>query len=183
MSFLEKVSSFLRSILATAVFFSVSSCATVERVYYEHNPSREFSETRNTEGSYIQPFIDQNIIFAVDVKAASRQTYYVWLGLYSVEENRSVYIEKATLAINDVVRTESFLNKNLALDEKLSGSEGMFQNNRSSLKLFVLEEAFLESEPDLKDIELSVYYEIGGRKAIMRFSLKRRVEEYVVYPT
>ena len=171
---------FLRTVFFVGVFSSLFSCKTTELVFYEHLPSSSFYENYELDNPALEEYRADEILFVISIKATRNRTeYIVWQGLYSKLSNKAVKIEKAILC-GDNLTAETVLSQIVLLDDEiekaslLAGSARLFQVNAGS---------FEGLSNTREDIYLTVYYEIDGRKGVMNYLLKRRIEKQNIYPT
>lgn len=164
------------------VLFVLASCKFTELVFYEHGPSKEFYENYDIDEPALQPFIDDGVLFVVDVKAATHEEYFIWLGLYSERKGRSVVIKRVILS-NDANEESAIFNTTLLISEPVNKA-ALYQNPQDTLKLFEVGENSLGGVSGAaKTVFLKVFYEIDGKEGVMNYELKRRVEKQNVFPT
>ncbi|MGQ7246177.1 hypothetical protein ACUN9Y_02430 [Halomonas sp. V046] len=181
-SIIKKINKALFFLEGLASILLLSACGTTEMVYYEHQPSEAFYSHRELSAPELKNFTADGILFTVDVNAAMLNKYFLWLGVYTLKEGADITIEKASVfnGENELART---FNLNLLLDEDITG-DGFYQNQDDTLKLFELNNDYLEKSLENEiSVTLKVFYVIEGKRGVMEFTLDRRVEKQVVYPT
>ena len=187
----------LKSIIVTVSVLCalrmLTACETVEMVFYDHEPSETFYHEFDIGAVYLEPFIDSEICFTVDLKATDhRNQYIVWLGLDTFKKNKEVKVKKAiiqggswkeeyildkTVMIEDVYdeRTQRvLLGKVIAPLNLLRESVELFQ-----IKSSVLKTAYQEGG----HLRLKVFYEVEGKDGFKQYELKQRIERHTVFPT
>ena len=177
--FVKKV---LLNFMVISGLFSLGACKTTELVFYEHEASKSFYQNYNIAALELKPFTDDDIIFAVSLKAATYTEYFVWLGLYSEKKDAVVKIKKAIL-FKGKNRVSSEYNSEIMLNN-YDESIGLHTNSADTLKLFEADSEFLSKlSGDGENLYLKVFYEIDGNEGVIDYVLKRRTEKYNVYPT
>lgn len=94
MSYIDLLKIAVVFLVMLCVLFFLVSCKFTELVFYEHGPSKKFYENYDMSAPDLQLFTADDILFAVDVKVATHEKYFVWLSLYSENKGKSVAIKK-----------------------------------------------------------------------------------------
>ncbi len=159
----------------------LTACEFSERTFYEHEPSKAFFRTNDIENPDLAEFIDDGIVFVIDVKGIRRrEDYVVWLGLYSRSEGARVSFRRAEIRGNGWQQA-ALVNEEVAIEENSRG-EGLY---RGVLKLFEIRADVLEKVFDggAEHLSLKVFYSSQQGYAFKEFRLIRRVETHPLFPT
>lgn len=129
----------IKSIRAGAFFIAaimLSSCRTTEIIHYVHEPSESFYRDMNFTAGDLIEFKPDGVLFVVDVKSINKNTYIIWLGLYS-EHQESILINEAYISGNSQKKA-ALLNKTINVDSTAPDTSLL----KSSLQLFRIESMF-----------------------------------------
>ena len=194
-SYITRLRLYLTSLIILCLSLFLSSCGTSSLVFYEHGPSVEFYKNYDINNPSLQPFKDSGIFFTVtSTPRTNFSEYVVWLGLSSEQENRSVKIDKAIIQGTDweqisTLQQEFFIEKTYDQEDLLQGiaSKSYFDHEKLfilDIDLFLIEKEMLEQiYQDESSLNVQIFYQIDGKKGVMNYQLKRRVETYLNYPT
>ena len=166
-------------ICAIVVGLFLTSCRFAELVFYEHEPSKSFYQTKDFKVADAA-FVSNEILFVVDVKAVSqREDLIFWLGLYSEQEGKQIKITKAIIQGDGGQKEVTF--NSIALLNKQDSKKKLF---KTSLKLFQLHSDKVETLCQSgENVWLEITYLVNGKENHKRFKLKRRVEKRPVFST
>lgn len=166
--------------LIVSNFFVLSACQTADLIFYEHHLSEKFYKNMDVSNPDFNQLIEKDILLAVAFKAVQHRTIYIgWLGLYAASSGKSITVEKAILK-GSGGQQESIINQKVLVYENFN------ENNlfKKSIELFQVDKETLDKlSGNSGALELKIFYRVEGEEGMKEYTIKRRVETHIVYPT
>ena len=162
---------------------SLASCQTSESISFVHEPSSEFYSDLNPCHENLTNFIDGGLLFAIDIKEVDSDIYWIWLGLYSKEDSKSVFIKRITLTGNQLQKDIS-INKSFILNKKMK-KEGVASDLLTAEidPIEINKKELLSFIDDKNVLEIEITYEMDSVLKKKDFYIFKKTEKRIVYPT
>lgn len=160
-----------------------ASCQTSESISFLHEQSISFYGDFNIHHKNLTPFIDDGLLFVIDIKEVDFSVYWIWLGFYTTENSKSVFIEKITL-IGNGLEKNILINKNLMLNKRVKRDGTDFNLLTTNIDPIKTNKNELLSFIDKSDkFKIEITYELDGKMKNKEFTILKKVEKRIVYPT
>ena len=173
----------IKNTIGIATKMIISGCQMSESTRYIHEPSNIFYENFDITKLELTPFIDDKIMFAVSIKEAGFDEYWIWLGLYTKKKSASVAIKTVSI-IGNGLKKDIIINKELAIDEPTKRDGKTYDLQASGIKLIEISAEDLTHFVDEDDkLTIEVDYTLENDIKEMKFIIQKRVEKRIIYPT